>query len=363
MTAPQTPAEARRQLLRGGFTPLPLSGKAPVIEAWQKHHDTTEHEIEFWSRTHPAAQNTGILTRLTPTLDIDILDPDAAAAVERLVRDRFEDKGRILVRFGNAPKRCIPFQTIEPFPKILRLFGDADTPAKDCEKLEFLCEGQQVVVDGVHPDTGKPYSWFGGALGQIKHDDLPPISAEEAQALIDDAARLLVEEFGYRRKTPKPTGNGTGGGDWSFTPDDLIDHGQLTALAMRLLKSGMGAGAAVNFLRTAVAGVANVDEERRQRRLKEIPGMVSSAQAKLGLPPPPRLDPPAPPSSQPRLTLGDFFAYMPMHSYIFAPSREMWPGSSVNARVPPICVGATRTVIRSSSPPRSGSPRTSPSSR
>jgi len=51
---------------------------------------------------------------------------------ERLVRDRFEDKGRILVRFGNAPKRCIPFQTIEPFPKLLRLFGDADTPAKDC---------------------------------------------------------------------------------------------------------------------------------------------------------------------------------------------------------------------------------------
>ena len=339
MTAPQTPAEARRQLLRGGFTPLPLSGKAPVIDAWQKHHDTTEHEIEFWSRTHPAAQNTGILTRLTPTLDIDIRDPYAAAAVERIARDRFEDKGRILVRFGNAPKRCIPFQTIEPFPKILRLFGDADTPVKDCEKLEFLCDGQQVVVDGVHPDTGKPYSWFGGALGQIKHDDLPPISAEEAQVLIDDATRHLVEEFGYRRKTPKPLGNGAGGGDWSFTPNDLIDHGQLTALAMRLLKSGMGAGAAVNFLRMAVAGVANVNEERRQRRLKEIPGMVSSAQAKLGLPTPPGLDPPPPPSNRPRLTLGDFWAYMLQHNYIFYPTGELWPGASVNSRIPPVSVG------------------------
>ena len=200
MTVPRTPTEVRCQLLHAGFSPLPLNGKVPVIDAWQKHHDTTEHEIGYWSRTHPAAQNTGILTRLTPTFDIDIRDPYAAAAVERLVRDRFEDKGRILVRFGNAPKRCIPFQTIEPFPKLLRLFGDADTPAKDCEKLEFLCDGQQVVVDGVHPDTGKPYSWFDGAPGQIKHDDLPPIRAEEAQALVDDADRLLVEEFGFRLK-------------------------------------------------------------------------------------------------------------------------------------------------------------------
>jgi Family of unknown function (DUF5906) len=37
--------------------------------------------------------------------------------------------------------------------------------------------------------------------------------------------------------------------------------------------------------------------------------------------------------------LEDFHAYMPMHSYIFSPSREMWPASSVNARIPPIAVG------------------------
>jgi hypothetical protein len=145
----------------------------------------------------------------------DIRDPYAAAAVERLVRDRFEDKGRILVRFGNAPKRCIPFQTIEPFRKILRLFGDADTPIKDCEKLEFLGDGQQVVVDGVHPDTGKPYSWFDGAPGQIKHDDLPPISAEEAQAFVDDAARLLVEKFSFHLKPAKPSMRGNGGKTYS----------------------------------------------------------------------------------------------------------------------------------------------------
>lgn len=32
--------------------------------------------------------------------------------------------------------------------------------------------------------------------------------------------------------------------------------------------------------------------------------------------------------------LEDFHAYMPMHSYIYAPTREMWPASSINARIP-----------------------------
>jgi hypothetical protein len=36
------------------------------------------------------------------------------------------------------------------------------------------------------------------------------------------------------------------------------------------------------------------------------------------------------------VSLLDFRAYMPAHSYIFIPAREMWPGSSVNARVPPV---------------------------
>lgn len=36
--------------------------------------------------------------------------------------------------------------------------------------------------------------------------------------------------------------------------------------------------------------------------------------------------------------LDDFRAYMPAHSYIFMPSGEMWPASSVNARIPPVAV-------------------------
>jgi hypothetical protein len=36
------------------------------------------------------------------------------------------------------------------------------------------------------------------------------------------------------------------------------------------------------------------------------------------------------------VSLDDFHAYMPAHSYIYAPTSEPWPAASINARVPPI---------------------------
>jgi hypothetical protein len=39
------------------------------------------------------------------------------------------------------------------------------------------------------------------------------------------------------------------------------------------------------------------------------------------------------------VTLTDFHAYMPMHNYIFVPTRALWPTISVNARIAPIKVG------------------------
>ena len=43
-----------------------------------------------------------------------------------------------------------------------------------------------------------------------------------------------------------------------------------------------------------------------------------------------------PESVPPAVTRDDFYAYMPQHNYLYAPTREPWPGASVNARIPPI---------------------------
>jgi hypothetical protein len=39
------------------------------------------------------------------------------------------------------------------------------------------------------------------------------------------------------------------------------------------------------------------------------------------------------------VSLSDFYAYMPTHSYIYTPTREEWPATSVNARIYPIPTG------------------------
>jgi hypothetical protein len=36
------------------------------------------------------------------------------------------------------------------------------------------------------------------------------------------------------------------------------------------------------------------------------------------------------------VTFDHFYAYMPMHAYIYTPTREIWPASSVNARLEPV---------------------------
>src|SRR5208283_892592 len=34
----------------------------------------------------------------------------------------------------------------------------------------------------------------------------------------------------------------------------------------------------------------------------------------------------------------DFYAHMPTHSFLFAPTHDLWPAESVNSQIPPITV-------------------------
>jgi hypothetical protein len=189
--------QTRLRLRANGYAPTPCVGKRPVLKDWQKRVDPTEHEINGWSITSPAGTNTGLLTRSTPAFDIDILNEDAAQAVEDLTREWFADDGQILVRIGNPPKRCIPFRTDDPFKKIAVTFVEGG-------KLEMLGDGQQFVAFGIHPDTQRPYDWGDKSPLDVKRSELPYIHHWEARELVQAAAKLLIDNFGYQIPEPRP---------------------------------------------------------------------------------------------------------------------------------------------------------------
>src|SRR5262245_44548489 len=147
----------------------------------------------------------------------------------------------------------MPFRTDVPFDKIAISLIAANGDRS--QKLEFLCDGQQCVVHGVHPGTAKPYVWFGKSLADIPRDELPYITGEQAWQLIEDCAELLVSEHGYAiGSRHKKTNDGTGEG---HAHAELVRrilggenfHDALTSLAWRLVGAGTPGGQAVEFLR------------------------------------------------------------------------------------------------------------------
>jgi hypothetical protein len=201
----QRATKRRKLLLKADYLPIPVNGKAPPFSGWQDIA-ATDRIIEKWESEFADAVSTGILTRTVPALDIDLMHPDAAAAIEALAREFFEEHGSILVRFGKAPKRAILLRTDEPFKKIVRKFT---LPDGSEQKIEVLGNGQQIVCFGQHNETKQPYRWHGGEPGAIKREELPYVRQGDMEAFADAAAELLIKEFGFVLVGSKAKANGS----------------------------------------------------------------------------------------------------------------------------------------------------------
>ena len=289
-----TPTEVRSLLIENGYVPVPCDGKNAKSAQWERCTlETAQTALTMWARDFPNASNTGMLCVTAPTLDIDVLDAEAVDAAVALVQERFGGGGKILLRYGRRPKVAIPFQTDTPFKKI-----QAELVAPDGstdQKIEFLAMGQQVVVHGLHPITHEMYQWSGGNPGSTRRAELPAITVEEAQALVDDIV-TLTEAQGYRRarkpasKSRNSKRSGHAGsidvpssiGQWRHLQANIIAgralHDSIRDLAGRLVMSGMSGGAAVNMLRGLMEQSEVPRNERWQARYDDIPRAVSSAE-------------------------------------------------------------------------------------
>jgi hypothetical protein len=191
-----TPSARRLALIDRGFRPIPISGKRPHLSDWT-NIDADVATVQSWERDRPRDTNTGILTKDVPVIDVDIRDPATVDKIEALVRARFSDKGKLLRRTGLPPKCAFPFRTEEPFAKLLvGLWAPGESrpkELKDCKhRIEILGSGQQVVVDGIHPDTNLPYEWIGGEPWTVGRDELPLLTGSDAAAFVAEAKELLT---------------------------------------------------------------------------------------------------------------------------------------------------------------------------
>jgi hypothetical protein len=282
----------RRALREADFDPIPVHGKAPVIETWPKKLNVPTKEIDSWQ--HLGGKNTGLLTARMPTFDVDILNPQGAGAVEKLIRQHLNG-GLMLKRVGKAPKFCVPFKTAKPFAKILcRLLPKGAADDAEPEKLEFLGDGQQVVAFGTHPDTKQPYRWNGTAPGEVRREQLPEIEPAAAADLVKQAAELLIAKHGYRLAPDERKKNAEDPWaqfirvDWSEMIGNIIAGDKLHESIRDLSASMIGAGVSANATREVLTGVMNHSAARRdnKRRWKQrfdaIDRTIAGAERQFG---------------------------------------------------------------------------------
>lgn len=136
------------------------------------------------------------------TIDIDAMDPAQAEQIEAIAIDML---GPAPVRIGQAPKRALLYRTAAPLQFAKVRFQGASGQIEQVE-----CPAQ-LVIDGVHAKTGRPYEWPRGripfdqltliaqealdAFHERLRATLPGVNATEAPASID---RAKVDQTGLR---------------------------------------------------------------------------------------------------------------------------------------------------------------------
>ncbi len=146
---------------------------------WRKSVATLA-DVRKWSLD---GASTGLRADRFPGIDIDVADEGLANMIEEAA---FNVLGDAPVRFGRRPRRILAYKTEEPFGRMRLMFEQRG------EKylVEILGLGQQYLVHGVHPATGRPYEWQDDIVA-CGRDGLTNITREQADAFIVHLMGLL----------------------------------------------------------------------------------------------------------------------------------------------------------------------------
>ena len=176
------------------LVPVVAGGKRPIGYDWENGLESSQ--LQAIARKNPTA-NVGVLARRRPAVDIDITDQACADAVQMAAE---MELGSAPVRVGQAPKRLLMYRTDKPFRKMKVFLTAPGGEVKDADGKEYavevLGEGQQYVVEGVHP-SGKGYTW------NIDHwweETLPAVDEDSVRAFLEVLPVYLPTGWSVRSK-------------------------------------------------------------------------------------------------------------------------------------------------------------------
>ena len=186
--------EGRLKLLKNGYEPLILNGKACYLKGWQ-HGEIDVNRLKFWENKKPHGGNTGLRTGRLVVFDIDIVDAEQAEAVSDAIQgvlgvtelERYGSKGVALCyRNKEEPLRKTTISGKLPGST----FWDKATPL-----VEILGQGQQMASFGLHPFRLQPYHWPLKSPLETHIDDLVGVTHQVVMKAAS-AARDVLDEMG-----------------------------------------------------------------------------------------------------------------------------------------------------------------------
>jgi hypothetical protein len=179
-----------RDCLHNGFNIHPVGYRTKGIyeDGWQNSRATPEL-LDHWLQESPNA-GVSIITGAVVAVDIDVYD---AQTSDELTTLAFNMLGDTIRRVGQKPKSLLVYRASEPMAKASTSFFS--TGSEKRSRVEVLGKGQQFVAFNIHPDTKKPYEWFGGDPSSTTIWELPEVTPEQLQSFVDAAENVLKSKF------------------------------------------------------------------------------------------------------------------------------------------------------------------------
>jgi hypothetical protein len=132
-------------------------------------------------------------------------------------------------------------QVPTPLKKAIRKLT---APDGKVHKIEFLCDGQQFVVSGTHPDTGQAYRWKDFDLTKIDVTHLPIATEAKVNAFLDRCVEELKAKMGWL--------DVSNGGSTGLAPNNVVQF--TPPIAERVGKMQYGGEFPINDTLLAYSG-------------------------------------------------------------------------------------------------------------